>query len=107
MSYVPYVSVFGSLMYAMACTRPYISHAVGVLSRYMSKLEKEDWTVIKGVFKYFCGTKDHSIYHQGRVGIDRVLYVHGFVDVDCVGDLDHRRLTSGYVLTYLKELSVG
>ena len=28
MSRVPYVSVVGSLMYAMVCTRPEISHAV-------------------------------------------------------------------------------
>jgi hypothetical protein len=41
MSCVPYASVVGILMYAMVCTRPCISHAVGVLSKYMSKLEKE------------------------------------------------------------------
>jgi hypothetical protein len=28
-----------------------------------------------------------------------VLDVHGFVDVDWVGHLDHRRSTSGYVFT--------
>jgi hypothetical protein len=38
---VPYVSVVGSLMYAMVYTRPDIAHAVGVLSRYMSKLGNE------------------------------------------------------------------
>jgi hypothetical protein len=37
MSHVPYASVVGSLMYAMVCTRLDITHAVGVLSRYMSK----------------------------------------------------------------------
>ena len=41
MSHVPYASVFGILMYAMVCTRPGIAHALGVLSRYMSKLGKE------------------------------------------------------------------
>ena len=35
MSLVPYLSEVGSLMYAMACTRPYISHAMDILSRYM------------------------------------------------------------------------
>ncbi|KAE8691598.1 Transducin/WD40 repeat-like superfamily protein isoform 2 [Hibiscus syriacus] len=33
MAKVPYVSAVGSLMYAMVCTRPDISQAVGVLSR--------------------------------------------------------------------------
>ena len=37
MSRVPYASVVGSLMYAMVYTRPDIAHAVGVLSRFMSK----------------------------------------------------------------------
>ena len=34
MSVIPYSSVVGSLMYAMVCTRPYISHAIGVVSRF-------------------------------------------------------------------------
>jgi hypothetical protein len=39
MSHVPYASAIGNLMYAMVYTRPYIAHVVGVLRRYMSKLE--------------------------------------------------------------------
>ena len=35
MSRIPYASVVGILMYATACTRPYIAHAMGFLSRYM------------------------------------------------------------------------
>jgi hypothetical protein len=38
---VPYVSAIGSLLYEMVYTRPDITHAVGVLRRYMSKLGKE------------------------------------------------------------------
>jgi hypothetical protein len=41
MSHVLYASIVGSLMYAMVCTRTDIAHAVGVLSRYMSKPRKE------------------------------------------------------------------
>ena len=41
MSHVPYASAVGSLMYAMVCTRLDIAHAVGVLSRFMSKPRKE------------------------------------------------------------------
>ena len=47
MSHVPYASVVGSLMYAIICTRPDIAHALGVLSKYMSKLGNEHWTTIK------------------------------------------------------------
>ena len=41
MSRVPYASAVGSLMYAMVYTRPNITHAVGVLSRFMSNPGKE------------------------------------------------------------------
>nr|GEV53445.1 putative ribonuclease H-like domain-containing protein [Tanacetum cinerariifolium] len=37
MSRVPYASVVGSLMFAMICRRPDITHAVGVVSRYMTE----------------------------------------------------------------------
>ena len=69
-------------MYAMVCTRPDIAHAVGVLSIYMSKLGKEHWTAVKRVFTYLRGTTDYAICYQGRPGPDRVINVHGFVDVD-------------------------
>ena len=84
-------------MYAMVCTIPDIAHAVGFLSIFMSKPGKEDWTVVKRVFRYFRGTTYYAIYYQGRPGPNRVINVHGFVDLVWVGDLDHRRSTSGYV----------
>jgi hypothetical protein len=94
MSHVPYASVVGSLMYAMVCTRPDIAHAVGVLSRYMSKLGKEHWTTVKRVFKYLHGTASYGLCYEGRPGLDRVVDIHGFVDADWAGDLDRRRSTS-------------
>jgi hypothetical protein len=97
MSRVPYASVVGSLIYAMVCTRPDIAHAVGVLSRYMSKPGKEHWTTVKRVFRYLRGTASYGLCYQGRPGLDRVVDRHGFVDADWAGDLDHRRSTSGYV----------
>eukprot|EP00253_Pinus_taeda_P003485 PITA_03485 len=36
MSHVPYANAVGNLMYAMVSTRPEISHAVGVVSRFMA-----------------------------------------------------------------------
>eukprot|EP00253_Pinus_taeda_P028328 PITA_28328 len=41
MSHVPYASAICILMYEMVCTRLDIAHAVGVLSRFMSKPGKE------------------------------------------------------------------
>eukprot|EP00253_Pinus_taeda_P028589 PITA_28589 len=97
MSHVPYASAVDSLMYAIVCTRPDIAHAVGVLSRFMSKPGNEHWTIVKRVFRHFHGTSDYGLCYKGRPGLDRVLDIHGFVDTDWVGDLDERRSTSGYV----------
>eukprot|EP00253_Pinus_taeda_P033404 PITA_33404 len=82
MSRVPYASVVASLMYAMVCTRLDIAHVVGVLSRFMSKPGKEHWTTVKQVFRYLRGTSDYGLCYQGRPGLDRVLDICGFVDVD-------------------------
>jgi hypothetical protein len=97
MSHVPYASAVGSLMYAMVCTRPDIAHAVGVLSRYMSKLGKEHWKTVKRVFRYLRGTTSYVLCYQGIPGLEKVVDIHGFVDVDWAVDLDRKRSTSGYV----------
>eukprot|EP00253_Pinus_taeda_P007617 PITA_07617 len=82
MSCVPYASAVGSLMYAMVCTRLDIVHAVGVLSRFMSKPGKEHWKSMKRAFRYLHGTCDYGLCYQGRPGLDRVLDIRGFVDAD-------------------------
>eukprot|EP00253_Pinus_taeda_P004939 PITA_04939 len=88
MSHVPYASAVDSPMYAMVCTRPDIACAMGVLSRFMSKPRKEDWTTMKQVFRYLHGTNDYGLCCQGRPGLDIVLDFCGFVDADWAGDLD-------------------
>ena len=52
---------------------------------------------MKQVFRYLRGTSDYGLCYQGRLGLDRVLDIHGFIDADWAGDLDQRRSTSGYV----------
>ena len=88
MSSVPYASAVGSLMYAMVYTRPDIAHAMGVLSRFMSKLGIEHWTIVKWVFTDLYGTSDYGFFYQGRPALDRMLDICGFVDADWAGDLD-------------------
>eukprot|EP00253_Pinus_taeda_P013245 PITA_13245 len=97
MSHVPYASAVGSLMYAMVCTRPDIAYVVGVLSRFMSKPGKEHWTEVKWVLRYLRRTSDYGLCYQGRLGLDRVLDIRGFVDAYWAGDVDQKRSTSGYV----------
>ena len=66
MSWVPYASAVGILMYVMVCTRPNIAHAVGILRRSMSKLGKEHLMAVKRVFRYLHGTTNYAIFYQGR-----------------------------------------
>nr|GEX32696.1 retrovirus-related Pol polyprotein from transposon TNT 1-94 [Tanacetum cinerariifolium] len=51
----PYASVVGSVMYAMVCKRPYIAHAVGVVSIFMSNPGREHWKAVKWLLCYLKG----------------------------------------------------
>ena len=52
MSKVPYSSVVGSLMYAMVCSRPNLSYAISLVSKYMSNPGKEYWKTVQWIFRY-------------------------------------------------------
>ncbi|KAK3025021.1 hypothetical protein RJ639_044630 [Escallonia herrerae] len=90
MSRVPYVNAVGCLMYAMVCTRPDISHAVSMVSRYMRNLGKKHWDAVKWIFRYLAGSTNFGIMfdRDGAKG-----EVSGFVDSDYAGDLDSRSKT--------------
>ncbi|KAF3626835.1 putative ribonuclease H protein-like [Capsicum annuum] len=92
MAQVPYSSVAGSIMYAMVCTRPDISHAVSVVSRYMAYPGKAHWQAVKWILRYLRGTSNVCL-EFGRNTNTLV----GVVDSDYAGDLDKRRLLTGYV----------
>ena len=100
MSKVPYSNTVGSLMYAIVCTRPDISHAVGTVSRYMHNPGKEHWQVVKWILRYIQKTLDVGLIFEkdGMVG----QHVVGYCDSDYAGDLDKRRSTTGYVFTLVK-----
>eukprot|EP00253_Pinus_taeda_P034234 PITA_34234 len=94
MSRIPYANVVGCLMNVTVCTRPDISHAVRVVSRYMSNLGKQHRSAVKWVLRYLRGTSDYCITYNRSSE-----FVCGYVDSNFAGDLDKRRSTSGYVFT--------
>uniref|UniRef100_A0A7N2RFG7 Integrase catalytic domain-containing protein n=1 Tax=Quercus lobata TaxID=97700 RepID=A0A7N2RFG7_QUELO len=94
MSKVPYASAIGSLMYAMVCTRPDIAHAVGVVSRFMSRLGKQHWEAVKWILRYLKGSSDTCLCFTGAS-----LKLQGYVDADFAGDIDSRKSTTGFVFT--------
>ena len=65
MSRIPYSSVVAIMMYDMMCTRPYISHAVGFVSKYMNNLGKEYWRAVQWILRYLRGTTSHALCFGG------------------------------------------
>jgi hypothetical protein len=61
MSHVLYASAIGILIYAMVFNIPEIAHAVGFLSRYMSKRGNENYEIVKKVLRYLCGTTSYGV----------------------------------------------
>ena len=55
---VPCVSAVGSLMYAMVCTRPNITHVVEVVSGFFENLGKEYWAAVKWIIRNLKGTSN-------------------------------------------------
>lgn len=95
MKNVPYASAVGSLMHAMVCTRPDIAHAVGVVSRFLSNPGKEHWAAVKWILRYLRGTSKVCLcFGNGKYVLD------GFTDADMAGDVDSRKSTSGYLITF-------
>ncbi|XP_057975260.1 secreted RxLR effector protein 161-like [Malania oleifera] len=78
---VPYAFVVGSLMYAQTCTKPDISFAIGMLSRYQSNPEMIHLKVAKKVLRYLQGTKDYKLMYR-RSDLFEVV---GYSDSDFAG----------------------
>ena len=100
MAQIPYVSLVGSLMYAMVCTRLDISQAISMVSRYMHDPGKGHWQAVKWILRYIVGTTDLGLKFERDDLVGRQLV--GFVDLDYAGDLDKRHSTTGSLFTFAK-----
>ena len=86
-----YQSMVGSVLYASIATRPDISQAVAVVSRYSSNPSEAHLTAVKRVLRYLKGTLDITLKYR-KSDKDKVL---GFSDADYAGDVDDRHSTTG------------
>ncbi|PPQ83602.1 hypothetical protein CVT26_001384 [Gymnopilus dilepis] len=87
---VPYQEAVGSLMYASLGTRPDITYAVQVVSRFSKNPGIEHWEAVKRIFRYLKGTKDLWLSFGGNA---RELI--GYADAD--GSMaEDRHAISGY-----------
>ncbi|KAK8943107.1 hypothetical protein KSP39_PZI009681 [Platanthera zijinensis] len=95
MQNVLYASAVGSLMYAMVCTRLDLSYVVGVVSRFLSNPDKEHWAAVKWILIYLRGLSKMCL----RFGCDQPV-LETFTNADMAGDVDSRKFTLGYLITY-------
>ncbi|KAK8975285.1 hypothetical protein V6N11_046782 [Hibiscus sabdariffa] len=93
MSQIPYASAIGSIMYAMICTRPDLSHALSMTSRYQANPGEGHWTAVKNILKYLRRTKDVFVVYGG----EEELRIKGYTDASFQTDKDDSRSQSGFV----------
>ena len=94
MSKIPYASAIGSIMYVMLCTRPDVSYALSITSRYQPDPDESHWIAVKNILKYLRRSKDMFLVY-GRLEDD--LVVNGYTDASFQSDKDDFRSQSGYV----------
>ncbi|KAK9018707.1 hypothetical protein V6N11_033754 [Hibiscus sabdariffa] len=93
MSQIPYASAIGSIMYAMICTRPDLSYALSMTSRYQANHGEGHWTAVKNILKYLRRTKDVFLVYGG----EEELRIKGYTDASFQTDKDDSRSQSGFV----------
>ena len=83
-----YRQLIGCLLY-LTHTRPDISYAVSVASRYMDQPHEIHWKAAKRILNFVQGTRTHGIFYKEKYDLDLI----GFTDSDWVGDSTNRNST--------------
>ncbi|XP_026458922.1 uncharacterized protein LOC113359522 [Papaver somniferum] len=86
-----YRQLVGSLNY-LTITRPNISHAVHVVSQFMSAPRSTHYAVVLRILRYIKGT----LYQGIKFSSTSDLCLHAYSDSDWAGDITYRRSTTGY-----------
>ncbi len=93
-----YRTMVGSLIYASISTRPDITHAVNIVSRYMTNPTKVNMVMVKRVLRYLAGTSQYGLLYDNNnnTGVYGEVNLTGYCDADWGGDLIDRKSTTGY-----------
>lgn len=87
-----YRSIVGRLNYAAISTRPDLSFAVSLASRFMAHPTQEAWLFLKRMLKYIKATQDFGIVSE----ISDIPLI-AWTDSDWDSDRNDRRSVSGYI----------
>ncbi|XP_057249317.1 secreted RxLR effector protein 161-like [Beta vulgaris subsp. vulgaris] len=80
-------------MYAMICTRPDVSYALSMNSRYQANPGDDHWTAVKNILKYLNRTKEKFLVY----GEEDKLSIIGYTDASFQTDKDNFRSQSGFI----------
>jgi hypothetical protein len=82
---LPYQSLVGSLMYLAVSTRPYMAHAVSMLSQFNTNFREQHWRAAKRVLRYLKNTENLRLMFK-KSGQEFV----GYADADWGASIDDR-----------------
>jgi len=92
MKMIPYALTIGSIMYAILYTRPNVSYALSLMSRYQSNPGENHWKIVKNILKYLRRTKNvFPVYKRHK------LEVHGYSYAIFQSDIDDKKSQSWYI----------
>ncbi|KAL0304977.1 UNVERIFIED_CONTAM: Copia protein, partial [Sesamum calycinum] len=92
MTDIPYTSVGGSIQYVVHCTKPDITYALSVISRYQACIGEEHWSTVKTILKYLKRTKNMFLIY----GCEELI-LEGYNDTSFQSDDDDAKSQSGFV----------
>ncbi|KAL0361633.1 UNVERIFIED_CONTAM: Copia protein [Sesamum radiatum] len=92
MSNIPYASAVGNIQYVVQCTRPDVTYALSVTSRYQACAGKAHWDTVKSILKYLKRTKDMFLIYGGGE-----LILEGYNDASFQSDDDDAKSQSTFV----------
>lgn len=90
----PYKALLGCLQYLALISRPDISSAVSILSRFQSCATERHWSGLKRVLRYLRGTTElYMLFdaHEDNVALQ------GYADADFAKQFDDRKSNSGHI----------
>lgn len=90
----PYQELIGSLLFLAQVTRPDISYAVNLLSRFNNNFETQHWVAAKRILRYLKYTINYQLTFEKEKSFETLC----FSDADYAADPQQRKSVSGYVL---------
>ncbi len=90
-----YKRIVGSLIY-MTITRQDLSYAVGVVSQFMQTPQKPHLDALRHILRYIKHTLQCGIFYEAKTQ----LQVHGYTNVDWVGNVSNKRLIGGFMFSF-------